>query len=335
VTASSVELFQDLLRACIHVISSVLREIASDLADDPDTALEQLSIGRRSKPVLRIDVGAEDLFSRYFRRYDDRRFAEIRILGEERLRDPDLDLSGETRIVALLDAIDGTDLLERGMGNWCLAVIFFLPTASSGQRILGAFVGLPTGEIYYSVADDPGVYVRVGREASRTVRGPSGVRQLADASICFYGQKIENFLSISSLEARGSDGPSGRIERPLLRSVKAISEERGGRIGFRIYNLAGIPMMLKLIDHRVREARGIDAVLDVEGQKPHDFIPAAYLAKKAGAAVKDLEGNPLSLRNLERALLRPSSSENEFRYVVAATDDLCDEIVAGLRPAGS
>jgi fructose-1,6-bisphosphatase/inositol monophosphatase family enzyme len=330
VTAPSAELVQDLLRASTHVISLVLKEILDDVADDPDNALEQLSVGRRGKPALRIDVDAEDSFSRYLRRYDDRRFSKVRILGEERLREPNLDLSDETRIIALLDAVDGTDLLERGMGNWCLAVIFFLPPAPPGQRILGSFVGLPTGHIYYSVASDPRVHVKLGRGAPEPVRGPSSVQRLADASICFYGQKIENFLSMSFHERNTEDGTIQRTERPLLSNVKTMTTK--GQVGFRIYNLAGIPMMLKLLDHRVRDARGLDAVIEVEGQKPHDFVPGAYLAKKAGATVKDLDGKDLSFEDLEGALLRPSSSQNEFRYVIASTEQLCDEILAGLRP---
>jgi fructose-1,6-bisphosphatase/inositol monophosphatase family enzyme len=58
----------------------------------------------------------------------------------------------------------------------------------------------------------------------------------------------------------------------------------------RIYNLGGNPMMLKVAE------RTIDAVFEVVGQHPHDVVPGAYIARQAGAIVKDLQGNDLALK---------------------------------------
>jgi hypothetical protein len=100
----------------------------------------------------------------------------------------------------------------------------------------------------------------------------------------------------------------------------------------RIYTLAGIPMIVKLIDHRIKQAANIDIVFDCNGQRPHDFVAGAYLAKKANAVIKNIDsGNEISYADLERALLLPDNPKTEFRYVIAATEDLCDGIMPILK----
>jgi hypothetical protein len=47
-------------------------------------------------------------------------------------------------------------------------------------------------------------------------------------------------------------------------------------------------MTVKLVDHEVRAAKGIDAVFDVRGQNTHDVVPGAFLAMKAKAVMKNL-----------------------------------------------
>jgi fructose-1,6-bisphosphatase/inositol monophosphatase family enzyme len=96
--------------------------------------------------------------------------------------------------------------------------------------------------------------------------------------------------------------------------------------------MAGIPMMLRLIDHRVKEARGIDAVLELKGQKPHDFVPGAYIAHKAGAVIKTATGRPVSWAFMETLLLHPSSKT--IKYVITCTEQLSEALFEFLKKRG-
>jgi len=140
-------------------------------------------------------------------------------------------------------------------------------------------------------------------------------KNLKEASICFYGQKITNFRSL--------------VQSKLLDYISSVNEKQvkktNEEIGFRIYNLAGNPVMVKLVDHRIKDARGIDAVIEIKGQKPHDMAPGAYIALKGGAVLKRLDGSKITLEDLENALLKPASQK--LSYVLASTEELADEII--------
>ncbi|MCL4806839.1 MAG: hypothetical protein KJ062_03440 [Thermoanaerobaculia bacterium] len=282
------------------------------MKSDPDTALEEVSVGKRRKRALRIDTGAEDSFAWKLARYLRGSCSRIEVLGEERLRSPDLNLAGRTGIVALVDAIDGTDLLERGLSNWCCASIFFRPAAAPGSRILAAFAGLPDGSVYFATADTDGARVARGPSSQEEgVRGPSRVRRLAMASVYFYGQKLGNLRAVSD---------DGFLDR-MARACEQVRKPR-----LRIYNLAGTPMMVRMTDHRIRDAGGIDAVFDLSGQQPHDVVPGAFIAKKAGATLVGLDGAAISFERLEELLLEPA--KERLRYVLAATPALASELLA-------
>ena len=96
----------------------------------------------------------------------------------------------------------------------------------------------------------------------------------------------------------------------------------------RIYDLAGAPMMMKLADHRVRNAGGVDAVFDVKGQKPHDFVPGAFIAKKAGAIIRYRNGKEISYEDLEDSL---RDFDTRTKYVIACTRKLSDELLKVIR----
>jgi fructose-1,6-bisphosphatase/inositol monophosphatase family enzyme len=302
----------DIAEAAQHVLLKIVQQIQDDVAEDPATALSEVAVGKDRKKALRVDVNAEDSFVRRLRKFRSGNFASIEVHGEERLRDPALDLDGADGIFALVDAVDGTDLVERDLSNWCSAAIFFSPKNPAGERILGSFVAVPSGKVYYSTAADDAAFV-VDADGPRRLAGPSSTRTLSEASVCFYGQKPDHLLSAMTL-ARAA-------------------EKRGD--GFRIYNLAGIPMMVKLADHGAdRDYRGIDAVIELLGQKPHDAVPGLYIAIKAGAHALTLDGVHLTPTDLERLLFRPAATESEQRYVLAATQELATEILGALEKEG-
>ncbi len=78
---------------------------------------------------------------------------------------------------------------------------------------------------------------------------------------------------------------------------------------------------------KARVADGtVHAVFELRGQKPHDVIPGAFIAKQAGAIFCDLDGNDIDMGN---AVLDPNSSD--LRYVLAGSKSLAEQILCAIR----
>lgn len=288
-------------------ILEVQQKIQGMVIDAPARALDPVIVGGRKKSALRVDVFAEDYTEGELRK----RLSKYRprVLGEESLLKEDLDLSREDRLVVLLDMLDGTDLLERGLSNWCSAMVFYYPPE---HRILASFVGIPNDAIYFAIEDRTTPvrkflwHVRRGQPRVINVTGPSSITSLQDASLSFYGQQPANFMSVAG-DARFA---------AKMAELAAIKDEVQKRM--RIYNLAGNPMMMKLIDGSKR----IDAVFDLLGQLPHDMVPGTYIAQRAGAILCGLDGQSITEEDLARMLLRPAHSGSKKPYLLAATEGL-------------
>ena len=289
----------------VNVIITALRTIGSFINDNPKMAFKPITIGKKGKTVLSIDYHAElacvDYLSRKF--HD-----KIEVFGEERLSDEDPDLSNKQRLIALVDMVDGTDLLKRGLSNWCSAVIFFHPAQG---KILGAFVGIPSDGIYYATAAS-GAYKKLLGSDNQLRQKPaiklqnvSNISNLKDASVCFYGQKIYKLLSILN-------------NKKFISKLRKLKKKKN--LETRFYNFAGNPMMAKLAEGH------IDAVFDLKGQYPHDVAPGAFIAKKAGAVFRDMKGNDIDLLP---ALLKPATSR--VKYILASTPKLFKEIQSAIR----
>lgn len=290
----------EIIKTGLNVIRYVQRKIEIIVQHDPESAFQPLMLGRGGKPIVGVDWHAEkDCQAKLYRRFGNK----IEVYGEEKCRDRNLDLSNEKRLVALVDMVDGTDLLRRGLSNWGSALIFFQPTQA---KILGAFVGLPSDDIYYTTGD--GAYKQPpGRVPSVQVKGPSDVSRLKDASLCFYGQKIKNLLPVIN-------------NKKFISSLKNMREEEiktNEQAELRIYNLAGNPMMVKLADGV------IDGIFDMKGQHPHDVAPGAYIAQQAGAVFKGFDDKPVDLLP---ALLRPADPSFYLRYILTSTEQLFQEL---------
>ena len=93
----------------------------------------------------------------------------------------------------------------------------------------------------------------------------------------------------------------------------------------------------------VRVAAGVwDASIEIDkGFRPWDFLPGAFIAQGAGAAVLDMEGNDLDVTLIPdvEELIR-NNFDNESRekcrtkFVVAATKGLAEQIVELIDPDG-
>src|ERR1051326_4784749 len=319
-------------KAAIAAFRTVIKEINSKVEKTPEIALEKQYSPRRKKLALGIDLLAEYRFADVLADKLREDGEEVEVFGEESITQ-DITFDGRPGVFALADVIDGTDLLERGLSNWCSAVVFFCPQYEKGKKIIAAFVGLPSRDIFYTYEGIDSVKVYLNAESHphlkhedlhRDVKRASTVDSLDCASICFYGQKPTNHDEVAQ---------TALLPRLVeLSSQESNNVEDIGKV-CRLYTLAGIPMMVKLIDHRVKTAANIDAVFDIHGQSPHDVVAGAYLAIKAGAVMKNLDGNNISNDVLEDSLLAPSSVK--FKYVLASTEKLCDdllELVARPRP---
>lgn len=294
-----------------HVARKIMLLIQCNVRDDPARAFQETV--REGKKALEIDIVAERMCETLIHTFKNSKFRKWVFYGEESLNKRDTDLSSVKEICVLADAVDGTDLLERGLSNWCSGFTFFQPSAPPGKKILASFVALPSGEVYHARCDKKGAFVSRGEQTSE-VAGVSKVTKLAKASICFYGQKLANLKSV--------------VDNERLQRIEDHAKTLRKKPSLRIYNLAGIPMLMKLIDHRVKNAKSIDAVFEIEGQKPHDFVPGAYIVLKAGAIVRSLKdgkvGADISFEELEELLLQPASSE--VFYVVASTKALAKSL---------
>lgn len=296
----------------VRQIIRVHRFIRRSIAASPAGAFESyfFETSRGLKPLTVVDLFAERMFMDIIHTHfgSDR----ILVLGEESLRE-DVDLTNEERTCVLIDMIDGTDLLRRGFSNWCSAVAVFSPRE---RRIEGAYVALPNRSLYYATADEPGARKVALSEASlkgakgpQELPGPSADADLSKATVCTYAQKPRNLQEVSRL-----------LLRPQVQSWLQTATES------RFYSLAGNPMMIRVPEGTV------DLVFELRGQAPHDMIPGAFIATKAGAVLTGLDGSPLGEEELTRRLCRPAHAGARLTYLLAANAGLADEAAALLGP---
>lgn len=130
-----------------------------------------------------------------------------------------------------------------------------------------------------------------------------GVNDLSRAGICFYGQKIGNFISVAR-------------KNSFIKGISAINRKTKDKEGTRLYNLAGNPMMIKLIQGNM------DVIFELKGQPAHDVAPGAYIAMKAGAVFKNLNGKQI---DMIKSLNRPADPKNYLRYILAANNRLFNQ----------
>jgi len=294
-------------------IEQALDSIFKALANSDSRALVQHWNENLKKHALEIDIIVQ---TRAEATISDQLDGHIEFRGEESsLRE----LPRGAELAVLLDMVDGTDLLERNFGNWCSAMVFF---DVKHARVLEALIGTPNREIYHTRRNSKKAFVREpssnGRESTiREIRLQPKRIKLRDASLCFYGQKAGSLFRLITNEK-------------FTQRLKEISEESDRlkrsrrKPKLRIYNLAGNPMMMSLIEGKV------DAIVEISGQYCHDVVPGFVIALKAGAYLINLDdGSEIDLDLLGNMLAQPSF---KFRYVLACNRNLCRELVDLLAP---
>lgn len=287
----------EIVEVTVKIIRSVQLNIKEEISEDPYGAMQPVTIRETGKHLATIDLVVERNTKKKLR--NKLKSYSLLLYGEESLLDASLDLSKKRSLVIIMDMVDGTDLLARGLSNWCSAMIYYYPPE---HRILASFVGIPDEAVYFAREDSENAYKYLFRKENNIlqIKGPSDVKSLDIASIAFYGQKLKRLLSVVN-------------KQKFLSWLKKSSSEA------RIYNLAGNPMMMRVIDGHTRT----DALFELEGQAPHDVVPGAYIAQKAGAIFSDLQGNPI---DFNKALIRPADPSSRISYILASTKELSEEL---------
>lgn len=315
-----------------NLLAEVNRKIHTMVARSPARAFRRLNEPGKdpSNQPLFIDDFAESLCEiGLLVEFGSR----IRVIGEESFQlYPELrDLTNCEHVVALVDVVDGTDLLLRGLSNWCSALVLFSPPR---KTILASVVADHEGNIFFASEVEECAFYQprgsktplpltnasrpenleeaVKRFLMRSTSGPSRNRSLSDAAIAFYGQKPTSFLSTHR----------GGFSLALRSLAEQLQEKVKPTPKMRIYNLGGIPMMLKVANGT------LDAVFDLTGPKPHDMVAGAHIALKAGAVLGDIAGNLFAEAELATSLLTPDSDGPA--YILAATEELYKELQAAL-----
>ena len=91
-------------------------------------------------------------------------------------------------------------------------------------------------------------------------------------------------------------------------------------------------MLVRMCDHQVKRARGVDALFELSGQRPYDVVPGLFFALKLGAIVLDMSSaqpTPIGIADLEQALSRPRGVQ--LQYLAAAHERLANELFPILR----
>jgi fructose-1,6-bisphosphatase/inositol monophosphatase family enzyme len=299
--------------AGIEAVMRALDEIFHRLKTD-STALHKVWNETLQKHQILADAYAEAAA----RECLNERLPGIRLRGEESSEES----VGGGGLAALLDMLDGSDLLERDFGNWCSSLVIF--RTSRVPKIVAAAVGLPSKKVYYTRASKKEtVFVREPRESGAAIPTIKQVRlrpkevRLEDAAIAFVGQKPGSLLSFVDLNA-------------YIAKLREISKEMAVRRDkqdiprMRLYNLGGVPMMIALIEGRV------NAVIEVKGQFCHDVVPGFVLALRAGAVLKGLDGKNITEDRIASILSDP---KQKFGYVLASSSRLAEELVTLLSTA--
>lgn len=193
----------------------------------------------------------------------------------------------QSEFFAACDALDGSTLLRLGLNHWAVALAIVANGADAG--IHAAAVADSAGRVVCAHRALDGVYDRDGNRLTVCL---SGQRSLQGATLSFSGATPKKSLA---MQAR----------------LGARFRDFGLVIPF-----AGSPGILKVLSGQVDCATSIS--------RGYDFAAAAFLAERAGAYVRGLNGEQLPYRD---ALL---DSTRRHPWIVATTKELGEALRAEL-----
>jgi hypothetical protein len=220
--------------------------------------------------------------------------------------------------------MDGTNLAAMGVPLWCSALALY---DSKTQTVLGSVVGLPSGRICVSRAYSETAWIAenatdgVVPDGNVPLHGAAPLSDLFDARIAFYGQKPASFLTMATNEKFVD----------FLNQAEVRSAKKKEEIRIRVYNFAGNPLLVKLVDRKrgpaSRVAEGVDFVVELRGQFPHDFVPGAFIALQRGAYMCAPDGSPITVDDLGTFLTKPDKRQS---YVIGASKRITEALLSYL-----
>lgn len=291
----------EIARGLLVALRAANRYIVQQLTAEASAAFDEVRISGL-KAATRVDVGAEEIFKNEFRLFGRGILRDFLLVGEESL--PRFEVATFGAPVVLVDALDGTMNSLHLRMHFASTGTVFDPTAPPGERILANAIVLPGGRCYVDFLGSPSVLFLDGNK-ERNVRGPTGRSLIAGGVIAGVGQS----------------GPHLQL---LARAAERMSDAAA------FYNIAGLPIVPRFLDVGVGTT-GVDVILELGGQAPHDSMPLVCMTIKAGACAVSPEGEEISMPELEATLLRPGGAK--LRYILAATVPLARDIVRRLADA--
>ncbi len=220
--------------------------------------------------------------------------------------------------IILVDPIDGTDLFAKDLSNWCCALVIY----NEKKDILGAFVGMPNQTVYFSTHKHNKVWkisdsdINKNQPATLVTCARHDDIQLSENTIAWYGQKLKTLFSLTDHKKL-----SAKL-REIAETEARAKKDQHQNEKFRILNIAGNPMFIKMIDNHC----SVGAVIELRGQLPHDVIPGAYLAQKAGAFLTDLNG-----KKIKWSKYLKNAMEMRMTYILSNSTKTHKELVEILR----
>lgn len=289
----------------------------------------------------------------------------IQVYGEESDVPSDLDLSEKETVVALVDMLDGTDLMIRGLGNWCSAILFYAPpalcknlsdkTTHSSGMILASMVGIPDGTLYYAFYNTNEALRYLPEEYDPTIHDQVKKPGLGNIQVIYSARRVTS-VSVRKIGAskngkakNRSDTESKECKVSLQDASICFYGQKPSRLiqmadSYRFSDLIAKSRCLKTLTKsaaRLYTLAGnpmmmrmldghqrIDAVFDILGQFPHDMAPGAYIATKAGAALSDLDGNAI---DLAKSLQTPFKKDCKVKYILSTNESLHSELIKALK----
>jgi fructose-1,6-bisphosphatase/inositol monophosphatase family enzyme len=313
---------KELITCCVPLVQTVVNYANIQWAKNIGFHIMHPSDKDINNITREVDGWTHTLYETVFAQFGNR----MVITGEEGKK---IKQTKVKRTVGSIDAIDGTDLWAKGFYNWCTALFFFIP----GEKIVSSFVGVPSsppvtilspaltggrivsgvpaGTVYYTYLGEAfkrGKIEGIPKRKKLKIPDENKNRTIKEASICFYGQKPKNILNLLENER-------------FVNFLKILREESAEKkaVPFRIYNLGGNPMMVKLAEGFV------DAVIELVGQDLYDVLPGAFIAQKAGAFFGDLRGNRIDDDYLKKLLSEPGTPT--ISYLLTASESLYRELL--------
>lgn len=209
--------------------------------------------------------------------------------------------------VAFIDPVDGTEFVETLQGGWCLLALY----NRAADRVEAAVAGdIFLNRLFWASHGGAAECIDFATHSwFRLDGGPDPKKSVAGARINFLTTKVDRFLAVAR-------------QSRLLEAMKGAD----GRINLSWGSNTIIQVAAGYADAAVEFDKGFAT---------YDILPGLFIGEKAGLAILDLDGNPLTSRidvpAVFAAWRKDSKKPKRTKFVAAKEPELAREIVELLR----